>query len=364
MRARLFIVLTLVACITGIAQGQTFFGGASQSATNAAATVVVGSVQTVTPTAPTPPIDPVMNVSLAPAKVLIFKDPKWSSSANTVTKSRSGSFPARLVNVSVRGMVSSGSDVSGGAVITGTGSLPTLVRAVGGTLRQFGVNNALLSPSLTVYRGSEIAAQTNYTESTVAAAAPFVGAFPTQLGNDTSTYMSDAGLLGQPLAGSLSAHCGTDTSAGGIALVEFYDASSAPTATSPRFQNFSAQARVDTGEALLIVGFVVAGDGNITLLLRGVGPTLSQFGVSGALADPQIELYSGSTKIAASDNWRTETHGSNVLADTATQVGAFALSDDNEAALIVKLAAGNYSLQLRGVGNGTGTALAEIYEVR
>lgn len=310
------------------------------------------------PNSPVPP--PVVVAPLRPFVATIV-DSKWNSSAPVITRTPSRAFPVRLTNISARGFITRSSSLTGGAVIVGNGALPVLVRTVGATLPDFGVPNALLTPLLSLYRGSELAAQTNYGLPNASSAATYLGAFPTK--NFGDSFMSDAALVGMPTAGNLSARCDTDTVFEGVGLVEFYDGSPTPSASSPRFLNFSARGRVETGDNALIVGFVVAGDGQITLLLRGVGPTLSQFGVTNTLVDPQIELYANASKITASDNWRAESRGSTVLSDTATQVGAFALSDPNESAMIVKLAAGTYSLTLRGANNGTGEALAEIYEV-
>jgi hypothetical protein len=209
-----------------------------------------------------------------------------------------------------------------------------------------------------------MAAQTNYVQGVLAPVAAYVGAFPSTVGEPLSGMPTDAALAGQPLAGNLTGVCTSADGGTGIALVEFYDASNVPTGTSPRFQNFSGRARVVSGEGVLIVGFVVAGNGDITLLLRGVGASLVRFGITDPLLpDPVIELYHGSTLMATSDNWRAESGTSTALSDTANRVGAFPLSDPNEAALLITLPAGSYSLQLRDTQGRTGVGLAEIYEV-
>ncbi len=89
-----------------------------------------------------------------------------------------------------------------------------------------------------------------------------------------------------------------------------------------------------------------------------MGPTLAAFGVPGVLADPKLEIYSGSTKINENDTW------SSALATTFTSVGAFALSaGGKDAALVVTLSPGSYTVQVSGADGGTGEALVEIYEV-
>ncbi len=322
----------------------------------------------ITPVPPltTPPQNLTPGAGMSLPRVLQIANNRWSGSTNLVNVStaRPGSFPARLSNVSVRGYVGPGSPLIGGGVIAGASSLPTFARAAGPTLKLLGVGNPLQWPSLAVYEGSSMAAETNYVQSTLTPVAAYVGAFPSTMGDPMSGTPTDAALTGQPGAGNLTGVCTSGDNGTGIALVEFYDASNAPSAMSPRFQNFSGRARVVSGEGVLIVGFVVAGDDGIKVLLRGVGASLVRFGVTDPLLpDPILELYRDSTLMATSDNWRAESRTSTALSDTANQVGAFPLTDPNEAALMITLPAGSYSLQLRDTQGRSGVGLAEIYEV-
>jgi hypothetical protein len=97
------------------------------------------------------------------------------------------------------------------------------------------------------------------------------------------------------------------------------------------------------------------------VLVRAVGPTLSVFGVGGTLADPKLEIYSGATKTTENDNWG----GTAELKAAFTSVAAFALSADasRDAALVATLQPGNYTAQISGVGNTSGVALVEVYEL-
>lgn len=112
----------------------------------------------------------------------------------------------------------------------------------------------------------------------------------------------------------------------------------------------------------LTTGFVIAGPGTKTVLIRAVGPTLAgaPFNVGGTVADPQLTLFQGETQLATNDNWG----GSSTLTAAFSQVGAFAfLPGSRDAALVTSLQPGNYSVRVSGVGNTTGTALIEIYEI-
>jgi hypothetical protein len=111
----------------------------------------------------------------------------------------------------------------------------------------------------------------------------------------------------------------------------------------------------------LIAGFVITGNTPETVLIRGIGPTLGQFGVSGALATPQLVLYdSNNDALQSNGGWG----GSQVLAQTFAQVGAFPLNADSaDAAILVTLPPGAYTAEVTGVNGAMGVGLAEIYEV-
>lgn len=111
----------------------------------------------------------------------------------------------------------------------------------------------------------------------------------------------------------------------------------------------------------LIVGFVVAGNSGIkSMLVRGIGPALTGFGVTGALADPQLRLFSGSSQSAENDNWG----GSAVLAASFARAGAFGLAaDSKDSAILAALAPGGYTAQISGSEATAGVALLEAYDV-
>jgi hypothetical protein len=136
-----------------------------------------------------------------------------------------------------------------------------------------------------------------------------------------------------------------------------------PVALVSRISNLSIRTSAGTGAQTLIVGFVIGGTGTSgtkPLLVRGVGPTLRDFGVANALLDPKVELYnSSSVKLTENDNWSASD------AATFTSVGAFPLTIGSRDAALYNssMVSGSYSAQLSGVGNATGVVLAEIYDV-
>lgn len=137
------------------------------------------------------------------------------------------------------------------------------------------------------------------------------------------------------------------------------------TAQTPSVSNLSTRALVGPGGDALFAGFNVGPGGDKTILIRAAGPALAGFGVTGALVDPRIELFSGSTKIGENDNWETAFGSATpVTAATFSSVGAFAFSaGSRDAAVVATFAPGSYSAIVSGVNNATGVALIEVYEV-
>jgi hypothetical protein len=120
--------------------------------------------------------------------------------------------------------------------------------------------------------------------------------------------------------------------------------------------------RTGASADVLIAGFVIAGNGPLKLLVRGVGPSLAQYGVSGAVADPSLAVYraGSSSPFATNDNWG----GATDVAAAALRTGAFPLpAGSKDAALLLTLEPGAYTLQLAAADTAGGEALAEIYIV-
>jgi glucose/arabinose dehydrogenase len=121
--------------------------------------------------------------------------------------------------------------------------------------------------------------------------------------------------------------------------------------------NISGRARVETGEGVAISGFIITGTAPKRVGVRGIGPSLANFSISGALADPVIRLNRGDgSLVMANDNWKSTQQAEITAAGLAP-------SDDREAALIAALPAGSYTAILSGKNGGTGVALAEVYDL-
>lgn len=125
--------------------------------------------------------------------------------------------------------------------------------------------------------------------------------------------------------------------------------------------NISTRSFVQTGDSVLIAGFIVGGNGeaNATIVVRGIGPSLTAFGVPSALSDPIVQLRDGTGAfITQNDNWKGSPQESQI------QATGLAPTNDNESAILVTLPAGNYTAVVRGVGDTTGNALVEVYNLQ
>ncbi|MBI5767594.1 MAG: MBL fold metallo-hydrolase [Verrucomicrobia bacterium] len=271
----------------------------------------------------------------------------------------------QLVNLSVRAATRPGVPLIVGAATTG-GSKSILVRGIGPTLAAFGVAGPLPDPRVDVHAtvaGVDTIVTSNNDWATGGAAALRAAFTATGAFDLANTASLDAALL-TTIDTSRTIHVADTAGRTGVALVEVYDTD--PT-TGGRLANLSARNFAGTGDAALIAGFVVSGNVPKRLLIRGIGPSLAAFGVTGALADPRVELFLSeggkSTLFASNDSW-AETGAASVRA-AFSAVAAFNLPDaaSKDAALVVTVPAGTYTAQVSGAGAATGEALVEIYEL-
>lgn len=262
---------------------------------------------------------------------------------------------ARIVNIATRAQIggTAGTPIAG-FVLSGTGSKQMLVRACGPALTGFGVIGALADPSLELLAGSTTVASNDNWLGADSAVMAATGAFALPVNS------KDAAVVTSLVVGSYTVPITPVVGATGVVLLEVYDAANSAAST---LVNASTRAFVGTGSSVLIPGFTISGTGTVRLLIRAVGPGLTGFGVTGALADPTITLYRDSAALATNDNWSSASNASDISA-AATSVGAFALtSGSRDAAILTTLSAGSYTAVVSGVGNTTGTALVELYVV-
>jgi hypothetical protein len=143
-------------------------------------------------------------------------------------------------------------------------------------------------------------------------------------------------------------------------------ANDAPVPAPGRLVNLSTRGGVAFLGDSLTVGFTLSGTARATLLVRGIGPALSRFGVPSALVAPRLEVNRGATVLASNEGW--DRPGGNTTAAQITQaaagVGAFALTPGSlDSALLLQLDPGSYTATIRGIGGAIGDVLAEVYDV-
>jgi hypothetical protein len=259
--------------------------------------------------------------------------------------------PAQFGNLSTRCMVETGDNVAiGGFIITGTGAKKIVLRAIGPSLTPAGIPNALPDPMLELRdsTGSVMALNDNWRD--------------TQEAQIQSTGLAPSSELEAAIVTTVSPGTYTVIMHGkedgtGVGLVEMYDVD--PNSNA-RLANISTRGLVRTGDEVMIGGLIVTNpSGGVStireILVRAVGPSLTQFGVPNVLQDPVLELRDGNGGLLASnDNWKGAQQSS-------IQSTGLAPTDDREAAIRVALVPGLYTAIVRGKNDSTGVGLVEVY---
>ena len=130
--------------------------------------------------------------------------------------------------------------------------------------------------------------------------------------------------------------------------------------------NVSTRAFVQTGENVMIGGFIVQGTGPKRVIIRAIGPELTQYGIADALANPRLELHNGTgALIASNDDWQTTILGGIITSNQVSDIqnSGHAPTAASESAIVADLQPGNYTAIVRGVNNTTGVALVEVYDL-
>ena len=240
----------------------------------------------------------------------------------------------------------------GGFIITGTAPKHVLLRAIGPSLTQSGVPNALADPVLELHGpGGFVTIINNNWRDTQAAEIQATGLAPT---NDL-----ESAIVATLAPGSYTAIVRGNNNTSGIALVEAYDLN---LAVNSRLANLSTRAFVDTGDNIVIAGFILGnGAGDDRIIVRGIGPSLApgSFPPAAVLADPTLELRDTNGSLLIADNdWQDNP----VQAALITAAG-LAPTNSLESAIAATLPPGAYTALLAGRLNGTGIGLVEVYDL-
>jgi hypothetical protein len=297
---------------------------------------------------------------------------------NTNNSSGSGTNPlsffqgvtATAVNISTRLAVGTIDNVLiGGFIVTGNAPKKVIARAIGPSLTAQHVPGALQDPTLELHdhTGALIATNDDWHTTQIgglitadqSAAIQASTLAPTD-NRESAMIVTLAQNNGDPasLTGHYTAIIRGKNGTTGAALVEVYDLGTASLDVSNNAQlaNISTRGLVQTGDNVMIGGFIVRGDMPATVIVRAIGPSLAESGIINPLLDPTLELHDGTgAVIGGNDNWQDDPGAAQIQADN------IAPSDPRESATIVTLEPGNYTAIVRGVNDTTGVALVEAY---
>lgn len=220
----------------------------------------------------------------------------------------------------------------------------TLVRAIGPSLTEKKVANAMANPHLELFNsaGNSIFPNDNWKDSQRA------NIEATQLAPEEDLESAILATLG---AGSYTAHMSSADGGTGIGLAEVYDVNKESEA---RIVNISTRGRVGAGENVLIGGFIIEGNDTADVLVRAIGPSLAEQGVADELRNPTLELFDSNGNSTFNDDWQT---------DQKQDIEATGIPprDPREAAIRARLSAGNYTIIVSGAGETEGVGLVEFY---
>jgi hypothetical protein len=253
----------------------------------------------------------------------------------------------QLLNIATRLPVQTGDNVLiGGFIITGTQPKKVLILGIGPSLAQF-FSGSLSNPTLELYQGNTLLqANDDWKESQAE-----IQATGLQPSNDL-----ESAIVRTLDPGSYTAILRGKGDATGIGVVQAYDLNQD---AQSKFGNIATRGFIDSGDNAMIGGFIIGPTGGTTttVVIRAIGPSLANFGITGALQDPTLELHDGNgAAIAFNDNWKDDTNKSRVPQSLQP-------SDQRESVLYRVLAPGNYTAVMRGSGNTTGIGLVEIYNL-
>ena len=307
----------------------------------------------VTPTpAPTftPGATPTPISTPAPTTTPGATPPSTPSPAPTVTPGATPTPPAQAINLSTRMRVLTGDNVGiGGLIITGSAPKRVLIRAIGPSLTQSGVPNALLDPVLELHGPGSFVTLTNdnWKED------PVQRALIESTGIPPASDLESA-IEARLIPGAYTAIVRGNGNTSGVALVEAYDLDQS---VSSKLDNISTRALISTGDDIVIAGFMLGQGGTDKVVVRGIGPSLTNSGVPNALADPTLELRNGNgALLVANNDWQDDP----MQASALTAAGLVPPSH-LESGVVMNLSPGLYTALLAGGNNGGGIGLVEVY---
>jgi len=266
------------------------------------------------------------------------------NAATTVTATfiAATSIP-RLVNIATRARVQTGDNVMiAGFIIGGSAPKKVLITARGPSLASQGVSGTLADPSMVLYSGATPIDSNDDWQSR-----PNAGEIPAA---QQPPNAKESAILTTLSPGAYTAIVFGTGNTSGIAIVEVFEVESPEIPLA----NIATRARVETGDNVMIAGFIVQGDAPKSVLITARGPSLASQGVTGTLDDPAIVLYSGATPVDSNDDWQSRPNSGDIPASQRPP-------NPKEAAILTTLSPGAYTVIVTGTGGTSGIAIVEVF---
>jgi hypothetical protein len=254
------------------------------------------------------------------------------------------------LNISTRMQVGTDpNQLIGGFIVTGSEPKKVIILATGPSLAAFGIPGVLADPVLELFQGNTLLASNDDWKNPAQAEIAATGLQP--------SHDLESALVRTLAPGAYTAIVRGKTGTG-IGTVQVYDLSQS---SKSKLANISSRGFVEAADSgVMIAGFIIGGNGgaNSRVVVRALGPSLSAFGIAGALADPALELKnSNGATLVSNDDWQQ--------AQGAAEISSrnLAPGDVHESALVTSLPNGSYTAIVRGKGGATGVAVVEVYNV-
>jgi hypothetical protein len=286
----------------------------------------------------------------APDMPYVSDGAAWNPAGQLALLPSTAGAASRPLNLSTRLRTETGENVAiAGFILRGTAAKPIVVRALGPSLSEAGIADALANPTLALREanGTLVRFNGNWMHS--------------QATEITATGLAPESDVESAVVASLTPGAYTATVKGykgtsGVALAEIYDLD--PNDDTTQLANISTRGVVGAGDDVMIGGFILGGgEGTAKVLIRGIGPSLAQSGIAEPLLDPILTLHdSEGALITSNDDWQ-ESQPSEI---EATGIPP---SDARESAIVATLPAGSYTAVLSG-NDGSGVGLIEVYSLQ
>jgi N-acetylneuraminic acid mutarotase len=269
--------------------------------------------------------------------------------------------PATLGNISTRLQVGTADRVMiAGFIVQGNSPKKVLIRAAGPSLTQFGVPNALANPQLELHdTNNTIGMNDNWQTTQLGGVITSDQVAEIQNSGLAPRDPAESALIATLPPGTYTAIVQGVSGGTGVGIVEAYDLNAA---SGSILANISTRGFVQTGDNVMIGGFIVVTQPT-RVIIRAIGPSLTQFGVPDALTNPQLELHDTNNTIARNDDWQTTQIFGIITSDQVAAIQNSQLAPTNplESAIIATLQPGNYTAIVRGFNSTLGNALVEVY---